>query len=104
MLPRKIFESLHSGIAMAVLVLFKHFSGIFCKNVLPLIASPSRNMIHFLCTFSIYECFRAKDLLLLKRFEIMEKLYSSTILLKMAGGGMHTPHSLLRSAPGCLLV
>ena len=28
----------------------------------------------------------------MKRFEIMEYFYSSKTLLKMAGGGMHTPH------------
>ena len=28
----------------------------------------------------------------MKRFEIMEKFYSSKALLKIAGGGMHTPY------------
>ena len=30
----------------------------------------------------------------MKRFEIMEKFYSSKTLLKIAGGGMHTQHIL----------
>ena len=30
----------------------------------------------------------------------MEKLYTSKTFLKMAGGGMHTPHPTPRSAPG----
>ena len=28
----------------------------------------------------------------MKRFKIIEKFYSSKALLKMAGGGMHSPH------------
>ena len=36
-----------------------------------------------------------------KRFEIMEKLYTSKTFLKMAGGRMHTPHPTPHgSAPG----
>ena len=34
-----------------------------------------------------------------KRFEIIEKLYLSKALLKMAGGGVHPPHPP-GSAPG----
>ena len=30
--------------------------------------------------------------IVMKRFEIIEKLYLSKALLKMAGGGMHLPH------------
>ena len=29
----------------------------------------------------------------MRRFEILEKFYSSKTLLKMAGGGMHTQHT-----------
>ena len=36
--------------------------------------------------------------MVMKRFEIIEKLYLSKALLKMAGGGMHPPH-LPGSAP-----
>ena len=36
----------------------------------------------------------------MKRFEIIEKLYLSKALLKMARGGMHPPHYPLGSAPG----
>ena len=44
----------------------------------------------------------------MKRFDIMEKFYSSKTLLKMAGGGMHTqhrstPHPHPGSAPGCII-
>ena len=31
-------------------------------------------------------------LIFMKRFEIIEKLYLSNALLKMAGGGVHPPH------------
>ena len=48
MLSRKIFEILQS--VMAFLVLLKKF----CSNFLPLIRSPSPNMMHFVRTFSIH--------------------------------------------------
>ena len=52
MLPRKIFEILHA--AMAILVLFEHFSGKFRLNFLILIlSSPTSLMMHFVHTFSI---------------------------------------------------
>ena len=35
-----------------------------------------------------------------ERFEIIEKLYLSKALLKMAGGGMHPPYPPPGSAPG----
>ena len=37
--------------------------------------------------------------MVMKRFEIIEKLYLFTALLKMAGGGMHPPHLSPGSAP-----
>ena len=86
MLLRKIFENLHA--AMAFLVLFEEISRKFCLNFFTLIVSASSNMMHFVRTFSIM---RVKDesLLLSKRFQIMEKLYTSKTCLKMAGGRMH---------------
>ena len=51
MLPREMFEILHA--AMAIIVLFEHFSGKLCLNFLTLILSTSPNMVHFVCTFSI---------------------------------------------------
>ena len=51
MLPREIFEILHN--VMAILVLFQHFSGKHCLNVLTLNLSTSPNMVHFVHTFSI---------------------------------------------------
>ena len=53
-------------------------------------------MMHFVRTFSLL---RAKGVLLSKRFEIMEKLYRSTRVLKMAGGMMHTPHPIPLDPP-----
>ena len=38
-----------------------------------------------------YACLR-QGLLLSKRFETMEQLYTSKTFLKMAGGRMYTPH------------
>ena len=49
--PRKIFENLHT--VVAILVLFEQFVGKFCLNFLPLNMSVSPNMTHFVSTFSI---------------------------------------------------
>ena len=51
MLPRKIFENLHT--VVAILVLFELVFGKFCLNFLPLNLSVSPNMMHFVRTFSI---------------------------------------------------
>ena len=51
MLPRKIFENLHT--VMAILALFDQLLGKFCLNFLPLHLSISPNMMHFVRTFSI---------------------------------------------------
>ena len=50
MLPRKIFESLHT--VMAVLVLFGQFSGKISSYFWPLTLSASPNMMHFVRTVS----------------------------------------------------
>ena len=51
MLPRKIFENLHT--VGAILILFEQFLGKFWLNFLPLYLSVSPNMMHFVYTFSI---------------------------------------------------
>ena len=51
MLPRKIFENLHT--VVAILVLFEQVLGKFCLNFLPIILSVVPNMMHFIRTFSI---------------------------------------------------
>ena len=51
MLPREIFENLHT--AEAILVLFEQFSGKLCLKFLPLFLSASPNAVHFVRTFSI---------------------------------------------------
>ena len=48
MLPRKIFENLHT--VMAILALLEQFSGKVCSYFWPLTLSPSSNMIHFVST------------------------------------------------------
>ena len=50
MLPRKIFENLHT--VVAILALFEHFLGKFCLNFLLLNLSVLPHMMHF-HTFSI---------------------------------------------------
>ena len=49
-------------------------------------------MMHFVRTFSIMRV-KAQGLLLSKRFDIMEKLYTTKTFLKMAGGRMHIAYS-----------
>ena len=51
MLPGKIFENLHT--AMAILELFEQFSGKVCSYFWPLSLSPSSNMMHFVSTVLI---------------------------------------------------
>ena len=51
MLPRKIFENLHT--VVAILVLFEQNLGKFCLKFLPLILSVAPNMMHFVRMFSI---------------------------------------------------
>ena len=61
--------------------------------------SASSNMMHFVHTFSIMRV-KAQGLLLSKRFESMEKLYTSKTFLKMTGGRMHIAYSSPESARG----
>ena len=51
MLPRKIFENLHS--VMVILALFEQFSGKVCSYFWPLTLSASSTMMHFVITVSI---------------------------------------------------
>ena len=51
MLPRKIFENLHT--VEAILAPFEPLLGKFCLNFLPLNLSVLPNMMHFVHTFSI---------------------------------------------------
>ena len=56
MLPRNIFENLHT--VVAIVALFEPFLGKFCLNFLPLNLSVSPNMMHFvhfrLCVLRAY--------------------------------------------------
>ena len=76
MLSRKIFANLHS--VMAILVLLEQVLRqiVFEFFALNFRFSPNTGMMQFFGTFSIsvYR-YKAKELLLSKRFEIMEKLY-----------------------------
>ena len=51
MLPRKIFENLHT--VVVILALFEPFLGKFYLNFLPVNLSVSPNMMNFVHTFSI---------------------------------------------------
>ena len=79
---------------MAVFVLFEQFSGKVSLCFWPLTLNASPNMMHFVRTISIMRALGDRRLrhIVIKRFEIMEKFYSSKALLKIAGRGMHPPH------------
>ena len=51
MLPRKIFENLHTVIV--ILALFEQFSDEVCSYFWPLTLSASSNMMHYVSTVSI---------------------------------------------------
>ena len=51
MLPRKIFENLHT--VMVILTLSEQFSGKVCSYFWPLTLSASSNMMHFVSTVLI---------------------------------------------------
>ena len=51
MLPRKIFENLHT--VMVILTLLEQFSGKICLYFRPLTLSASSNMMHFVSAVSI---------------------------------------------------
>ena len=51
MLPRKIFENLHT--VMVISALFKQLSGTVCSYFWPLTLRASSNMMHFVGTVSI---------------------------------------------------
>ena len=79
---------------MAILVLFEQFLGEVCLYFWLLLLSASPNMIYFVRTVSIMRA------IVMNRFEIVEKFCSFKALLKMASGGMHSPHPP-GSAPDC---
>ena len=85
MLSPKKFENLPT--AMAVLVLFEQFFEESLSYFWPLTNDA-------FCSHSFdYTCLRRLRHIVMKRFEIMGKFYSSKTLLKMAGGGMHTQYT-----------
>ena len=51
MLPRKIFENLHT--VMVILALFEQFSGTVCSYFWSLTLRTSSDMMHFVSTVSI---------------------------------------------------
>ena len=99
MLPRKFFENLHT--VMAILVLFEQFLGNVCHILAPNFKCFTNDAF---CSHSFdYACLRRLRHVVLKRFEIIEKFYSSkTLLLKMAdGGNAYATYSTF--PPGCVI-
>ena len=90
MFYRKNFEHLHT--VMAILVLFEQFLRKVCHIPLAPIFESFTNDAFCLHGFN-YACLRRQRHIVMRRFEFMEKCYSSKTLLKMAGGGMHTQHT-----------
>ena len=54
MLPREIFENLHT--VMVILALFEQLSGKVCSYFWPLSLSASSNMMHFVSTIQFRLC------------------------------------------------
>ena len=76
MLFRKIFENLHT--VTAILVLFKQLLGKICHILLPNFKCFANDA---LCSHSFaYACLSRLRHIVMKRFEIMEKFYSSKAL------------------------
>ena len=96
MLPRKIFENLHT--AMAILVLFNNFEGKFVIFLAPYFECFTKYNAFCSRNFN-YACPRRIRHIAMNRFEIMEKFYSYQTLLKMASGEMHTQHT---PHPSCI--
>ena len=84
MLPRKMFENLHTEVA--ILVLFEQFLGKLCLNFLPLNLSVSPNVMHFVRTFSIMRALGVR-LVVVEKLQNYEKFLFIKTSLKMAGGG-----------------
>ena len=80
-LPWKIFENLHT--VVAILLLFEQFIGKFCLNFLPLNLSVLPNMMQFVRTFSIIHahgvsayCYR-KGLKLWKKIVFIKSMFEN---------------------------
>ena len=89
MLPRKIFENLHAGVA--ILALFEQFLDKFCLNFLPLKSECFTKYDAFCSYIFDYACLGCKAYCYRKGSKLWKKLYSSKTCLKVAGGGMHPP-------------
>ena len=94
MLLRKIFENLHT--AVALLVLFEQVLGKFCLNFLPINLSVSPNMMHFVRRFSIM---RAKGvrLIVIEKVQNYEKIVFIKSMFENGWYGGCIPHI---SSPG----
>ena len=77
---------------MAILVLFNNFEGKFVIILAPYFECFTKYNAFCSRNFN-YACPRHIRYIAMKRFEFMEKFYSSKTLLKLAGGGMHTQHT-----------
>ena len=75
MLPRKIFENLHT--VVAILALFEQFLGKLCLNFLLLNLSVSLNIMDFVHTFSIMHALGVK-LIVIKKVQN----YRKTVFIK----------------------
>ena len=89
MLPRKNFKNLRT--VMAVLTVLNNFQDKFVIFLSPHCECFTK--YDAFCSHSFdYASFRRLRHIVMKRFEIRKNCYSSTALLKMAGGGMHPQH------------
>ena len=92
MLPRKIFENLHT--AMVILALFVQFSGKGCSYFWPLPLSASPNMMHFvhytqfpLCVLKTTKADCNEEVRKYGKF-----LFIQSVVENGWWGGMHPPY------------
>ena len=96
MLPRKIFENLHT--AVAILALFEQFLLKFCLNFLPLNLSVSPNMMHFTRTLSIMRA-QGVRLIVIEKVRNYGKIVFIKNMFENGWWGGCSPHILPGSAP-----
>ena len=90
MLSQKIFEILHT--AVAIIALFEQVLGKFCLNCLPP-KSESFSKYDAFCSYIFdYACLGRIRFIVIEKVQNYRKTAFIKNLLKMAGGEMHPPH------------
>ena len=89
MLPRKIFDNLHT--VVTILVFFEQFFGKFCLNFLPLNLSVSPNIMHLVRKFSIIRAVKGIPLIVIEKIRNYGKIVFFKSMFENGWWGMHSP-------------